>query len=455
MYHLKQLFAHRQCCNQITRLISRLLSGSRIALHISHTCVKNSRKLVLRLNVFLPICIVLFCFAQLGCGGSGKTTTSGGSSGGGSQSYSISGTISLAGTGGTPSSQCGLTLNWTDPSCQVISSGSLGSAWSVISRHGEYAQSEDECNIPSALSVAGSMVTVTANAVSTSCRDFNPTNGNPTTNSTGPWHYATGDIEWNTFNFLYGTIVFRMQFPNKNTQLWPAIWMMGTNCQGPNKYTGDPGTGGCPTLGANGYQEVDIVECDAAQSPGWCDFGTYNPGKTNGFNFDLDTNWHVFDFVWTSSQLSLYEDGTQLGSTINEHFVNPMFLIFQIQAGGIGSPTNLPATANLDYVKVCNTSYTRTQCEAAASNDPNVIFYDDFNGAAGAPAPGSSLVTLSGAASASTVADSSGNYSFTGLSNGSYVVTPSSSSYTFMPLSLTVNVSGTNVTGASFTATSN
>ena len=167
-----------------------------------------------------------------------------------SQSYSISGTISLAGTGGTPSSQCGLTLNWTDPSCQVIGSGSLGSAWSVISRHGEYAQSEDECNIPSALSVAGSMVTVTANAVSTSCRDFNPTNGNPTTNSTGPWHYTTGDFEWNTFNFLYGTIVFRMQFPNKNTQLWPAIWMMGTNCQNPNKYTGDPGTGGCPLLGA-------------------------------------------------------------------------------------------------------------------------------------------------------------------------------------------------------------
>ena len=103
MYHLKKLFAHRQCCNQITRLISRLLSGSRIALHISHTCVKNPPKLVLRLDVFQPICIVLFCFAQLGCGGSGKTTISGGGGGAGSQSYSISGTISLAGTGGTPS----------------------------------------------------------------------------------------------------------------------------------------------------------------------------------------------------------------------------------------------------------------------------------------------------------------------------------------------------------------
>ena len=36
-------------------------------------------------------------------------------------------------------------------------------------------------------------------------------------------------------------------------------------------------------------------------------------------------------------------------------------------------------------------------------------------------------VTLSGAASATTTADASGNYSFTGLANGSYTVTPSKS----------------------------
>ena len=371
------------------------------------------------------------------------------------QTYSISGNISTAGSAGSSSPQCGLTLNWTDPSCQIIASGSLGSAWSVISRHGEYLQSEAECNVPSAVNVTNSILNITATATSTSCVDFNPTTGQPTTNSTGPWPYKTGDVEWNTFNFLYGTIVFRMKMPNKNTQLWPAIWMMGTNCQNPNKYTGDPGTGGCPVLGNSGYEEIDIVECDANQSPGWCNLGTYNPGKTNGFNFDLDTNWHVFDFVWTSSQLSLFEDGTQVGSTINEHYVNPMFLIFQIQAGGIGSPTNLPATASLDYVKVCNTSYTRAQCEAAASNDPNVIFYDDFNKAGNAPTPVSATVSLSGAASATTTTDSSGNYSFNGLGNGSYVLTPSSSSYTFSPSSLTVNVNTTSVTGANFSATPN
>ena len=61
----------------------------------------------------------------------------------------------------TAQNSCGDTLNWTSPTCQVIGPGSLNTAlingvndpnaWTVISRHGEYGQSETECNIPSAV----------------------------------------------------------------------------------------------------------------------------------------------------------------------------------------------------------------------------------------------------------------------------------------------------------------
>jgi hypothetical protein len=61
-------------------------------------------------------------------------------------------------------------------------------------------------------------------------------------------------------------------------------------------------------------------------------------------------------------------------------------------------------------------------------------------------------VTLSGGASATTMADGSGNFSFPGLSNGSYTVTPTKAGYTFTPSSATATVSGANVTGLSFTA---
>jgi len=62
-------------------------------------------------------------------------------------------------------------------------------------------------------------------------------------------------------------------------------------------------------------------------------------------------------------------------------------------------------------------------------------------------------VTLSGAAARSTTTDLGGNYSFTGLANGSYTVSPSLTGYTFNPTSTPVTVNGANVVGISFTAT--
>jgi len=55
------------------------------------------------------------------------------------------------------------------------------------------------------------------------------------------------------------------------------------------------------------------------------------------------------------------------------------------------------------------------------------------------------LVTLSGAATGTMTTDNNGNYSFTGLSDGSYTVTPSLSGATFTPLNVTIN--GANSTG--------
>ncbi len=61
-------------------------------------------------------------------------------------------------------------------------------------------------------------------------------------------------------------------------------------------------------------------------------------------------------------------------------------------------------------------------------------------------------VTLSGAGSGTTTTDSNGNYYFSGLSNGSYTVTPSKSGYTFTPDNITI--SGANSTGDNILASS-
>src|SRR5229473_6803413 len=59
-------------------------------------------------------------------------------------------------------------------------------------------------------------------------------------------------------------------------------------------------------------------------------------------------------------------------------------------------------------------------------------------------------LTLSGAASTTSTADSSGNYIFPGLPNGTYTVAPSRTGFTFTPSSQSTTVNGANVTGVNF-----
>jgi hypothetical protein len=60
-------------------------------------------------------------------------------------------------------------------------------------------------------------------------------------------------------------------------------------------------------------------------------------------------------------------------------------------------------------------------------------------------------VALTGAVTANTTADSSGNYSFSGLANGSYTVTPALSGYTFTPPSRAISISNANLGSVNFT----
>ncbi|MGO9446089.1 MAG: carboxypeptidase regulatory-like domain-containing protein [Thiobacillaceae bacterium] len=226
-------------------------------------------------------------------------------------------------------------------------------AWTVISRHGEYAQNETECNIPQQVSVANSLLTITAAVGPAICGDFNPDGSVRTPPSS--WPYITGDVQWNTLNFTYGTVTIRAAIPPQATSLWPGIWLLGNNCQTTNKYSGDTGFGGCPNLGQSGYTEIDMVECYGS---GWCQFHLANPGFGIGNGCDatypVDTNFHVFQTVWTPTSIKQYMDGV-LETTCNQSPANPMFLIMQIQTGGAGGTPNntlLPANLQVDYVKV-------------------------------------------------------------------------------------------------------
>ena len=230
---------------------------------------------------------------------------------------------------------------------------SLGPAWTVISRHGEYSQQETECNIPQQVSVANSLLTITAAVGPAICGDFNIDGSVRTAPSS--WPYITGDIQWTSLNFTYGTVTIRGKMPAQKTSLWPAFWLLGSDCQVSNIYSGDTGFAGCPNLAQSGYTEIDMVECYGS---GWCQFHIANPGFGIGNGCDVtyavDTNFHTFQTVWTPTSIKQYMDGV-LETTCNQSLNNPMFLIMQIQTGGSGGTPNnalLPDSLAVDFVKV-------------------------------------------------------------------------------------------------------
>ena len=89
---------------------------------------------------------------------------------------------------------------------------------------------------------------------------------------------------------------------------------------------------------------------------------------------------------------------------------------------------------------------------SSGSNSGNYTYY--ISGTvtfSGNPLLGATI-SLAGTRSTTTTTDSSGYYSFTGLANGSYTVTPSGLGYTYTPSSIAVTMYGANVTGQNFVA---
>ncbi len=268
---------------------------------------------------------------------------------------------------------CGATLNWTNSVCQQVNGTLDSTKWTVVSRHGEYGQNETESNVPWEITAGGGFLNIRAESVADSTGDFN-IDGTIKDTATS-WPFSTGDVQMNTFNFKYGTIVINGKFPAQSSQLWPAFWLLTSKCQVDNKYSGDPGEGGCPTLGNAGYTEIDMTE---AFKSTWAQFNVYNPGETSACQFDysVDTNVHTFMTIWTATTLAEYVDGARVGGC-NQSVNDNMFLIMQIQTGQwTTNNSSLPASLTVNYVQICST--TDGSCPLAPSTDPSVIFYDNF-----------------------------------------------------------------------------
>jgi hypothetical protein len=114
-------------------------------------------------------------------------------------------------------------------------------------------------------------------------------------------------------------------------------------------------------------------------------------------------------------------------------------------AGIIFSPVSSALTVS--GANVFGNNYTETASAAPSST---------ISGTASGAVAQNVMINLSGSDTGSTLTDSSGNYSFSGLAAGSYTVTPSLAGFIFSPVSSVVTTtSGINASGSNFTATAN
>lgn len=143
----------------------------------------------------------------------------------------------------------------------------------------------------------------------------------------------------------------------------------------------------------------------------------------------------------------------------------------KVTLGGTASgTTTADASGNYSFSSLANGNYTVTPSKAGFSFTPStatvpvsgasvtgVNFSSTaqtfaISGNISGPGGNSASVALTGAANATTTADSSGNYIFNGIANGTYTVTPNNSGFIFSPSSQGVTVNGNSITGFNFSS---
>jgi beta-glucanase (GH16 family) len=216
----------------------------------------------------------------------------------------------------------------------------LDTAWTALNINGNVGNGEQQCYIPSEVSVSGDNLVLTTQQQTVVC-----TRG-------GTYNYAAGAVFQTSFNFQYGTVEYRAKMAG-GQGTWPAIWLLGSDCQGP-LIAND-----CPTWPNLGSEEIDLTEVKGgnltdptfnalAASGGW---QTCDPSGIS----DVSQNYHVYKFVWTQSAETLYIDGAQKCQFTSNIVRSNMFMIINIAMGGSGGSINnstLPQSTYVDYVKI-------------------------------------------------------------------------------------------------------
>ena len=221
----------------------------------------------------------------------------------------------------------------------------LSSSWIALNVY-DNVNNERQCYVPSQITVKDGYLNSTAIAQKTICSNMIKS-------------FASGAVVWAPpLSFKYGTVEYRAKFAGgKGT--WPAIWLLGTDCQPDSAGVYNAKTCDWPHAGSN---EIDITEVKFSNfiRP-W-----QNVINPDGFwttcqphVSDVSQNFHKYAFTWTPHRLTWYIDDKKTCETTDPAFIpsTPMYLIINTSVGGNGASaivkkSTLPQTTKVDYIRV-------------------------------------------------------------------------------------------------------
>jgi beta-glucanase (GH16 family) len=223
----------------------------------------------------------------------------------------------------------------------------LSSQWIAMNRHGDYSNSELQCYLPANVTVSGGYLNILTEAQTQTCGDSD--------HAPSTWNYTSGMVQWDTFNFTYGTVEFRAKTAGGSGS-WPAVWMLGYNCQASNILSAD-NVGAC-NWPQPGSDEIDILEMsDNNYISVGHDMFVSSGGQACFQNASSDTsqNWHVYTMTWKAGSVTYAIDGVVAGCSHTSGVpTTPMFLIINnaISPNWSVVASTFPQTMQIDYVKV-------------------------------------------------------------------------------------------------------
>jgi beta-glucanase (GH16 family) len=222
--------------------------------------------------------------------------------------------------------------------------------WAVMNRRGDATNNEPQCYRPENVKISDGALAITVKAEAATCNDTKP-DGTRYRHSSA---YTSGMVQWRSLSFLYGTVEIRARMTGGKGP-WPALWLLGIDCQEQNITGQADGPCRWPQPGSDEIDIADVLfgkrtEVYQAIHSGKTDTGCW--GRTT----DMSRDWHVYGLVWQPGSLTWTIDGQTTCRLTDGVPATPMFLILNVAVGGnSGGPVDaatLPQTMLVDYVTV-------------------------------------------------------------------------------------------------------